>query len=77
MDETCQAWRSKSIILPLLYSDQAVLIMSAISASILSRRKGELPAVSLRTMGRARFGTPTASDLGSGMRNSKIREDDM
>lgn len=31
----------------LLYSDQAVLITFAFSASILSHRKGELPAVSL------------------------------
>ena len=77
MDETCQAWRSKSTILPLLYSGQAVLIRFAFSASILSRRKGELPAVSLRKMGRPRFRTPTANDLGSGMRNSKIRDDDL
>lgn len=77
MDETCQAWRSKSIILPLLYSGQAVLITFAFSASILSRRKGGLPAVSLRKMDRPRFRTPTANDLGSGMRNSKIRDDDL
>lgn len=77
MEEICRAWRSKSIKRPFLYSIQAVLINFAFSANILSRQGGELPAASLRKLGLQRFRTSTVNYPGSGMRNSRIRDDDL